>query len=145
MRRVVLLLTVLLMGFAPAPVYKPKPEGRTAIERLQGEWSRLSMSINGGPLSDSGGVTLTVKGNLMGFGSADDEWKVTIDAAKAPARIDFHRVKLSGNIDVLLGIYRLEADKLTICWCLSKEEGERPTNFDPKKSNWLHVYSRKKS
>lgn len=38
MRRVVPLLIVLCLGFAPAPVYRERRDTRTDLEKMRGEW-----------------------------------------------------------------------------------------------------------
>ena len=55
----------------------------------------------------------------------DFEAKMTIDPSAKPATVDLEIVHLR-QIMVLKGIYKLDADKLTICHSLTKE---RPTEF----------------
>jgi uncharacterized protein (TIGR03067 family) len=146
MHRALLLLAVVCLAFAPAPFPKPKkPDLRKAdLKRMQGEWTCVSFII-AGVRQDLSTHTRTarVKGNLMAFGRPEDTWRLTLDATGVPGRIDFHRVKPLGGIDLIRGVYRLDGDMLTICWRLSKEEKDRPTGFDLAQPNvWVHVYKR---
>jgi uncharacterized protein (TIGR03067 family) len=90
-------------------------------------------------------ITATVKGDRMGFGSPDDNWRLVLDVKPGARRIDFHRVKPLGDSDLLRGVYRLEGDTLTMCWRMGKDEKDRPTGFDPAQRNvWVYVYKRHK-
>src|SRR4051794_17197835 len=112
MRPGIAFLGLFLLGFAPAPL--PKPDKLSDLRKMQGEWVRVSVSVDGKP---QGGLeTLSVKDDMMQFRSAYDRWKVVLDATSLPPKIDFHHTTSSNGSPALIGIYRLEADtRLTIC------------------------------
>jgi hypothetical protein len=52
MRRALPPLIVLCLGFAPAPVYRGKPDAsKGVLERMQGEWALVRQTLNGKDLS----------------------------------------------------------------------------------------------
>jgi uncharacterized protein (TIGR03067 family) len=120
--RVVLPFAVVLLMAADDPA---KDE-----DKLQGEWTMVSMEIRGTKHSedDVKKYTLTIKG---------DRWTVTnsrsspvltfkIDPSKEPKTLDL-TIKVGNQDKVSHGIYKLEGDTLTIC--RTEENGERPKEF----------------
>ena len=144
MRRTALLVVLSSLAFAPAPVYRVKPDKRTDLDKMQGAWVRVSISINGQRHEEAVGSTVVIiKGDTMSFGSPTDTWRLTLDATKSPKRID--RPQLGGSL-CFLEIYKLEGDSLVLCSRESKSESDRPAGFDPavQPGVWLHAYERKK-
>ncbi len=141
MRRGLALLSLFLLGLAPAPL--PKPDKRSDLQKMQGEWVRVSVTVDGTP--QGGQETLSVKNDLLQFKWDYDRWKVVLDATSSPPKIDFHHAGSPNGRAALVGVYRLEADtQLTICGRFADEESERPVGFDPSQPNvWLQVYRRK--
>jgi uncharacterized protein (TIGR03067 family) len=150
MSRVLPVLAALSLApaFAPVPPYRPKPAlGKADLEKMQGVWACVSSFVDGDQRDVSKApVTATIKGDLCTFGTPDDTWRLVLDAAGVNRRIDLHRVRPLGGIDLVRGIYRLEGDKMTVCWRMRKGEKERPVSFDPAQPNvWLFVYKLKRS
>lgn len=142
MRRLLLPFALLSLGFAPAPFLAPSKPGGDDLKRMQGIWACVSLITDGGThdLTKSR-ITATVKGDRMCFGSPSDTWQMKFDWTSSPRRVDFHRVKKTGT-NLLTGVYKLEGDKLTICWRLSKD---RPVNFSPTQPGvWVYVFQRKR-
>jgi uncharacterized protein (TIGR03067 family) len=111
MRRVVPLLIVLSLGFAPAPVYRERPDTRADLERMQGEW-RMTRYVSDGwsrPKKDFFPIGLD---GVRLSGVSTPPVEVTLDAKANPKRIDM-KVSSGRTIE---GIYRLEGDEVTICW-----------------------------
>jgi uncharacterized protein (TIGR03067 family) len=111
MRRVLPLLVLLTLAFAPAPPpRRERAQGRP--ERIEGHWRQVS-----GP---NVGVLLVVEPGRMTFSG----WKgvdptsrvvydLTVDPRKRPATYD---VAYQGRKEpAFLGIYKLEGDTLTCC------------------------------
>jgi len=151
-RRVLPLLAMLLLGFAPAP-FPRQTKTKADWQALQGEWIRVSLTICGKKRFEApGAIILTIRGDQIAFAGTDpgdkrDEWKFKLDISKGQKRIDFRSVIPADqipNTNVMLGIYRIEENILTICSHVGKETTDRPLNFDPaQKKVWLHVYKRK--
>jgi hypothetical protein len=83
MRRVVPPLIVLCLGFAPAPVYRERPDARTDLEKLQGEWERVSCSTNGDE------ETVVYRRNRLSCFHQDGtstRWDVVLDLSKERKR-----------------------------------------------------------
>jgi uncharacterized protein (TIGR03067 family) len=138
MRRVLPLLIVLSLGFAPAPVYKaPKPVApKSDLERMQGKWVVVRQSRNGEDMAARpSNYTVEIVGDRFRHfigGRLLAEWSIRLDATKRIKEID--RKKLGGEVvsgpTALLGIYRLDGDSLQIAY-ISGGRG-RPLDFDGK-------------
>ena len=131
------------LAFAPAPVYRAKPDKRTDLDKLQGEWVRVSLFTDGKRHEEAvGSVVPTIKGDTLAFGSPGDTWRLTLDATKSPKRFDGRRLE---SDMCFVGVYELKGDNLVVCWHLSASENNRPASFDPAQPGvWVHVYERKK-
>ena len=138
------LLAALALGFAPAPVPKKVPTSEAHLKAMQGKWRRVSLSIDGKPYPEApGGVFVTIKSDLMAFASPHDTWRVTLDPAKKPGRLDTRRA--DGGGDPFWGVYRLDGDALTVCCRRGAKESDRPASFDPGQPGvWVQVFRRVK-
>ena len=134
MRRTLLLLAGLLMGFAPAPFPKQRhaDDSQRDLQAMQGEWTER--------FADS--AVVTIIGDRM-VHTSDYAWKFTLNGKTIPKRIEAIGIgpRLIGK--VRWGIYRLEKDKITICWRReSVGKPDWPVSFDyGKKGGWLEVFS----
>jgi uncharacterized protein (TIGR03067 family) len=146
MRRILPLLAVLLMGFAPAPFPKPGRNTTADLAALRGEWELVSASSNGGPFSADGGWSSSVyDGNrLSSFrkGVATCKWIVTLYPLKEPKRMDLKEVDAPGQ--AVLCIYKLDGDTLTLAYHFGAHASERPTDFKPHESTFIEVLKQKK-
>src|SRR5262245_51375625 len=118
MRRVLPLLAVLLLGFAHAPVppYRPKPDtSKDDLRNLKGSWVLVS--------STSGGKPWVMPQRLPGYTfHSDDEWSgpaitwaIKLDTQNRLKRIDGKLKRGDAPYDRFFGVYRLDADTLTVC------------------------------
>src|SRR5262249_25607900 len=116
--RLFLLLAALpALAFAPVPKPKEKPDpGKEDLKRLQGEWEMLECSVDGQRVKVRPGEASDVfKGDqlmTLNRGEVVTRSSITLDARKSPRRMD---VKTKGG-NLLLAIYRLEGDTLTLCY-----------------------------
>ena len=127
--RAVCLVAVMLMVAADKPDKAAKKE--KDIDKLQGEWTMVSMETRGVKSTDEQikGHTLTVKGDRWTFkpgnGSASTA-TVKLDPSKNPKLIDLlfdaPRRKVPS-----WGIYKLEGDTMTLC--RTKGKNPRPGEF----------------
>jgi uncharacterized protein (TIGR03067 family) len=139
MRRILplLALALLSLAFAPAPFPKSRNTDSTKedMKAMQGEWA--------GQFADS--ALITIVGDRMVY-TSDYGWKFTLNAKTTPKRIEAFGFGpgLAGKTH--LGIYRLEKDKLTICWRLnSAGKLDWPVSDNPvQKDVWLQVFKRQK-
>jgi uncharacterized protein (TIGR03067 family) len=137
MRRVLLLIVVLTLAFAPAPFPKQRrpDDSQGDVQALQGKWADQ--------LADS--AFITISGGRMVY-TSDYSWKFTLNANATPRRIEAIGLgpRLAGK--ARRGIYRLEKDKLTICWRRgSVAKPDWPVSFDPaQKDVWVQVFQRLK-
>lgn len=124
--------TSILIGLAlsvGAPAAKDKAAKPASIE---GEWAIVDRII-GGKRDAVDRVTDRIaisadRWTLTGSGPPKI-WELTLDRTADPPHITLNEVRGQGNGPPagLIGIYRLSADQLTICYVL---EGKRPTTFE---------------
>jgi uncharacterized protein (TIGR03067 family) len=140
MRRCVVPLAVLMLGFAPAPL--PRKAARIAEPRLDGEWKEVSWDMRIG----NGGIGRVVRSVRIASrrletcweGDYSLLWTMTFPPSSWPPHVD---VRVAGSGKVLRGIFKLEGDALTICYA---EEGKaRPTEFH-NDGQWRLVLKRKR-
>jgi uncharacterized protein (TIGR03067 family) len=137
MRRTLPLLAGLLMGFAPAPVPNPqRPDAsQRELQAIQGGWTER--------FADS--TVVTIVADRMEY-SSDSTWKLTLYPKLNPRQIKAVGVGYEVAGQTRFGIYRLEGDKLIICW--RRELAGKldwPTSLDPiQKDVWIEVFTRVK-
>ena len=138
----VLFLTVAALGAA-------KPDDKAAqeeLKKLAGDWNCTASEFGGekAPEAAYKGLTMTIKGDtfkVLADGKVIDEGTVKIDPTKNPKTLDLDSSKTKQPR--IRGIYKLDGDKLLICYGASNE---RPTEFASKKGTMLSLdtYERKK-
>src|SRR5262249_40040236 len=80
------------------------------------------------------GVRFVVDGDALRFQVGEETLlhaRFTVDPGKAPAQIDLTSVAGPTKGKTVLGIYRLEGKRLTLCWPLG-EDRARPAGFGEK-------------
>jgi uncharacterized protein (TIGR03067 family) len=146
MRRVLSLLALVCLAFAPAPFPKPERDRSCAhLEAVQGQWVRTFASLGGRRVTTySLHDVATIGGNRWSEGKA--EWTFKLTGRRSSGRIDMESTPASAarGFPSCEGIYKLEGDTLTIC-TVAVAQGERPSSFEhPKPGVWLEVYKRKR-
>ena len=136
-------LAALPVAFAPIPKPRANP-AKEELRRLQGRWELVSCSLGGKPMPVTPGAEAdvirgdrltTVKG-----GEVVASWRVTLDPAKAPRRMD---LKGEGG-KLQLAIYRLDGDTLTVSYKGERGATGRPADFRPGAGVWVVVLERKR-
>jgi len=117
------------LAFAPAPFPKAGRQrgGGHELERLQGDWSVLRTTIDGREFPPNEQM-LTVRGRTLVYhasGRATTRWEIEVDPAKEPKELDYR----GRRGDVVLLIYCLRGDELTICWRNDDNAKGRPVDF----------------
>ncbi len=111
--------------------YSRGQDRKAPPEQLVGTWSVTSLEQNGqkAPAEALKGHRLVFTKNKFVEKDGDKvlyENTYTIDPEKKPRWIDFQR-----EVQVNLGIYKLDGDTLTICVNEGGKEGARPKEFTP--------------
>jgi len=116
----------------PAPAGDAKTDAiKKELAALQGDWLVVSSVYEGKNLLEDEKVTINIKGDwvtIFGNGKKKDTSVVKLDPSKSPKAYDEHPLDPEDN-KVVLGIYKLEKDMLTLCYTMGKE---RPKAFDGK-------------
>jgi uncharacterized protein (TIGR03067 family) len=118
------------------------------LKSLEGKWVIAGAQLGGRDhLDDFAGMKLTLKGNqfTIEFAENSDRGTIIVDPTKSPKWIDI-KTKPKGPFfgRTLLGIYKLEKDRLILC---CEADGKtRPTAFEAKAKsrNMLLTYARDK-
>jgi uncharacterized protein (TIGR03067 family) len=145
-RKLVLWLAVAGSIAADAPL---EDASRKDLERMQGDWARLSLAVNGEKFSvdDAQGVFRTVKADeytMFRYDKQVAKGTFKIDATKMPRTIDFVPGSGPSPGKPLLGIYEWEGENLKICHAPPGKD--RPTDFSAKEGSehTLTIWEREK-
>jgi uncharacterized protein (TIGR03067 family) len=117
-----------------AAVAGGQEKGATEMERLAGKWECVAGANDGKPLGENTikqlRLTLTKEGGYkteLGEQVLFDS-TCKLDTAKQPPQIDMIGTEGANKGKTAQGIYRLEGDRLTICYTMPGHE--RPTQFE---------------
>ena len=129
MRSAISVMMILaLLGVASAG-----DDAKTHLKRLQGKWQVTSAISRGEnvPAEDISELQLTIDGEKITIRDKDkvqDRMTFKVDASKKPPAIDFTHTEGRNKGLTDHGIYKLDADALTIC-VNEKSGDDRPTEF----------------
>jgi uncharacterized protein (TIGR03067 family) len=138
------LLVTASLGFAPAPVYRPRRGGpEEELKNLQGTWILVSRT-RAGRTPSHGLFAVDVRDNRWTFSSKDGTWHtswfLSLDVKKSPKQIDLRGDGWEGSA---CAIYENKGDTLEFAFEL--DTSLRPTNFRGDSSKWyVDVYRRQK-
>src|SRR5205823_5143925 len=118
MRRVLPLIVLSSLAFAPAPLPRPRPgPSKSDLKKLQGEWHRVRVTIGGSLISEKGNeTTIVIADDRMKYavaGKPTNEWVFALEGKMSPTWFDRKGTKGHANGLTYLGIYRIEADTFT--------------------------------
>jgi uncharacterized protein (TIGR03067 family) len=147
MRRVVPLLIVLSLGFAPAPVYREKPVAATTdLKALQGDW-KATLYNGEDPAIYWKGFKLIVRANRATFHTARGKagldgptWVFTTDTRASPKAITLRDQEKPFEYFYRC-IYRLEGDRLTLS-VPHRDDTPRLVDFSINRDATVWVFSR---
>jgi uncharacterized protein (TIGR03067 family) len=115
-------------------------------DKLQGEWSVVSMERAEGKLDDEAlkKSKLVIKGDMWLATTNGRESGVStqLDESKTPKEIDFTGPDPSGKEATVKAIYKLDGDTLTVCRRTFSAGGDRPKEFEAGDGLVLTVYKR---
>jgi uncharacterized protein (TIGR03067 family) len=137
---------VLAAGLAPIPPPKPRraPTAEEELKRLQGTWELVGAVVHGVRGGVSPDAVLVIKGDLaseLRAGAVAGRWRLTLDPSKSPRAIDLKEDR--GN-SLLLGVYELEGDTLTLCYGSVGRAKGRPADLKARQGVCIEVLRRKK-
>lgn len=124
MRRCLLLVVVLLVGFAPSPF--PKTQRRPRPENLLvGTWKGNYQIV----------ITPTEMHYSQGY-----EYELRLDPSASPPAYNIRGIGSQNGGWEFCGIYRLEGDTLTLSY--NSGTSSRPTSFSGQGAGIVEVYKR---
>lgn len=117
------------------------------LAKFQGTWT-IESSVAGGleiPADQLQGFLVIYEGDRHTLKFGDQVFQVgtqTIDPSQSPKAIDVTMIEGSAKGTVMLGIYEIDGDKLTVCFDPTGKE--RPTEFKSEtgSQNFLNVHRR---
>lgn len=136
-RRVLLVLSLLLFGFAPAPLpRKQRPGEEDDLRKMQGTWVVTRYEYNGtdNVASFASDLLIRFEGNRLSFVRRENvvsTWDFVLTPGSPRA---LTRTLVGSSTRVARGIYRIEGDKLILC---DDHGGTRPTEFDSRGGRWV--------
>jgi len=138
-----LILVVVLSLAADAPKDNAV---KKELKKVEGTWALSSGEDKDEKVADDvlKNASLTIEGNKHTFKIGDQTiaGTHTIDPTTKPKTIDAAHTEGPFNGQTLLGIYKLEGDKLTVC--LALPDKERPTEFTTKLGTGTLLYTFKR-
>lgn len=145
MRWILCLMMLAALGFAPAPVYKPKASEKD-LDLLQGKWDLVAEKGPDGvekPATPEGKY-LIVKGIVFechhGNGS-HSRYRLEIDATKKQGALELHALdRVESAEKPFRGLYRLTRDELILC--LGASRGEAATSIEGGKGIERYLFKR---
>ena len=125
---VVAAVAALALGLAPPPRPNPDDEAKADLKKMQGVWV-LENSVDGyGQSSRPPKLPpVWIAGDRLEHGKGGPSYTLRLDPGWSPRRVDIEEVTQGGQGRVYRGIYRLEGDKLTLCFETAGEG--RPDTF----------------
>lgn len=107
------------------------------LAKLDGSWKAESASRGGKPVSEYKAATWTVNGGKVTYsdGKVSRTHRISVDASKTPKAIDFTYGEGPNKGKTSLGIYKLEGDRITLCW--SEPGKDRPGKFESKPASGI--------
>jgi uncharacterized protein (TIGR03067 family) len=122
------ILALVLLSTATISVGAPVPWPKPNLKRMQGEWVLVRRFIDGRERSRPESTTVTIESTRMAILTSTSpssfsggEWEITVYA---------RHLDMKGPGNILLGLYRIEGDTMTICF----SDKHRPTRFDGSKT-----------
>ena len=129
-RHSLILVAAVSLGFAPAPVYRPKPETKQDdMQRMVGVWESVPATK---------GYTMDIWSGRMVY-NGTNSYALTLDPSARPPAFDISGNPGAAQGRMFTGIYKLEGDTLTLAYRESKLG--RPADFQ---QGIVEVYKRKK-
>lgn len=132
--RLALLLCAFTLAFAPAPFPKTRERGGQQFASLEGKWTYVAQTIGGWqlPRESRNEIWVEIQGASYwrcGTGGVRQESRLTLDPKRQPKEFTLTFTHpISGKVSVSKGIYRLDGDRLTLCY--NATGNTRPAKFE---------------
>jgi uncharacterized protein (TIGR03067 family) len=127
MYRGLLLFAVPCLAFLPALFPKPNLSAED-LKLVQGEWLLSAQFVDGSPILGDATWQVQIDGDRLKYvigGQTSAKYVLTLDASTEPKRFTF---KGLGDAGSCRGIYRLEGDRLELCY--DAAGGDYPESFE---------------
>ncbi|MGA2616326.1 MAG: TIGR03067 domain-containing protein [Thermoguttaceae bacterium] len=126
------------------PDLPPTPESRRAWRALQGSWTVTAVQNQGQVPHGGVGTRWTINGDRLKTGSPG-QWSwgtLRIDPNRTPAAIDFSMAEAHVSTGFICGLFSVEGDNLTVCWC--PNPSRRPKAFAADHNSWATLFTLKR-
>lgn len=136
------LLTALVLASLTTGPARADDDTKKAVEALQGEWKVVTftkLNRDNPELAKKGTVVIADDKLTIHLDGKGDPLTFTLDPKADPPAIDF---KAPQSKKTIRGIYKVDKDKLTICFGI--EGSPRPTEFKSGRDDSIMVIERVK-
>ncbi len=142
MRRVLPMLVIMLVGFAPVPPYRPKPDPvRNDLKEMQGVWDLVSRTSCGRPVEHIV-ETVTISGDHLTYmnatGSFRGTWTLKLSSDQSLRKFDAKTECSPHELGMLLGVYKICGDTLSMCYVNADSGLLRPTDLTTQQE-WVYL------
>ena len=136
-------LSLVLLGFAPAPFARPERKRGENLADLTGQWVFVECLSGGRVYADTRDTKkLEVTPERFTFqnkdGSTCTVWDVKLDPSASPPAFTWGR---NGRVS-WVGSYRLQNGQLTLIFSNGTDLARRPIDFDYSHPQWTYVLKR---
>ena len=120
-------------------------DAKAGLDKLQGTWKAVEFESGGKKVDkeEYEKYELVITDNRFVLKGGEDPFRGTlkVDPSQSPATIDAAFIDAEGaEHGKALGIYKLDGDRLTVCWDQGKD-AQRPTEFTTRPETGLRLMS----
>jgi len=142
---VLILASVALLGFAPAPFQKPERQRGQDPTDVAGTWEFVTWEAGGRRMPDMEKTWMAriTKEEFCLVGRSDsgkESYAMRLSPAATPWAFDWH----VGQRVTFVGIYRLQKEQLTMVFRHKNQQTTRPTDFEAEPVGYRFVLRRVK-
>jgi hypothetical protein len=136
MRLILCLTTILAFGFAPAPVYRAKPNPvADDLALLQGRWIRTVQTFDDKPSVSDNKTLVVFEKTVLAFPMI--QYRITLDLTKKERVMSLH---YKNETPAYVAFYRVSGDELILCF--SHEKGVAPKSIAGGRGMYVFAFKR---
>ena len=136
MRWILCLMMLVSLGFAPAPVYRPKPDpAADDLALLQGKWLRTMQKFDDKPAAPDNNTIVAFEKSAFIFPAI--RYQITLDIGEGKR---FMYLQDNNKPKAYVALYRISGDELILCF--SQKNGVLPQSMDGGPGMYIYTFKR---